>query len=74
MGVLMRLLQPLFENIRDRSELEKLHRQRKILDKRISTLERMTLDGEDEWFIKVVRKNPSCALKVINECGDKSHV
>jgi hypothetical protein len=68
MGIIMRL-KSLFDNIRDRSELEKLHRQRRTLDKRIDNLERMTLDGEDEWFIKVVRKDPSCALKIINECG-----
>jgi hypothetical protein len=72
MGILMRL-KSLFDNIRDRSELEKLHRQRKMIDKRISTLERMTLNGEDEWFIKVVKRDPSCAFKVINECGDKSN-
>lgn len=70
MGLFMKL-KILFDTIRDRSELEKLHRQRKALDKRIDKLERMTLDGEDEWFIKVVKRDPSCAFKVINECGEK---
>jgi hypothetical protein len=64
-------IKSLFDTIRDKSELEKLRRQRKTLDKRIDNLEKLTLNGEDEWFIRVVRKDPSCALKVINECGDK---
>jgi hypothetical protein len=73
MGLIMRFLKPLMENLRDRAELEKLHRQRAKLDRRIDTLERMTLNGEDEWFIKVVKRDPSCAFKVINECGEKSN-
>jgi hypothetical protein len=66
-------LKSLFDNIRDKSEVDNLRKQRKILDRRIDRLEKLTLDGEDEWFIRIVRKDPSCALKVINECGDKTN-
>ena len=60
MGLIMRL-KKLFRSDRYDSELETLQRKRNMLDKRIDKLEKLTLDGEDEWFIKVVRKNPSCA-------------
>jgi hypothetical protein len=57
------------DNLRDKAELEKLQRQRIRLDRRIDTLEKLTLNGEDEWFIQVVRKDPSCAIKIIKECS-----
>jgi hypothetical protein len=41
---------------------------REELDERLDSLVKATLNGEDEWFLKLVREDPSCALTVINEC------
>jgi hypothetical protein len=39
------------------------------LDRRISELERQaTINGEEGWFFDYVRRDPSCALKVLREC------
>jgi hypothetical protein len=73
MGKIMRFLRPLIDNFRDQVELENLRRQRMKLDRRIKTLEKLTLNGEDEWFVKIVKRDPSCAFKVINECGDREN-
>ena len=72
MGFLMNLIKMFSVPYRD--DIEKLKRQRRSIDKRIDKLEQVTLNGEDEWFIKVVRRDPSCALRVIKECDKDNHV
>lgn len=71
MGIIMRFLKPLMDNLADREELKKLHRERKNLDRRIDSLERLTLDGENDWFLKVVKRDPECAIKIIKECSNE---
>ena len=45
-------------------------------DKRVDNLFRATMDGEQEWFLDLVRRDPDCVMKVIKECdsNDKSNV
>ncbi len=38
------------------------------LDQRLQALMKATLDHEGEWFLEVVKRNPECALKVIEGC------
>lgn len=40
-------------------------------DRRLDSLVKATLDGEDEWFLKLVREDPFCALNVINKCKEQ---
>jgi hypothetical protein len=44
-------------------------------DKRITELFRATMNGESDWFLEWVRRDPDCALKIIEECNgtDESH-
>ena len=48
--------------------IQKLEEDRKAYDTRIENLTRATLDGDEQWFLQVVKKDPSCALKVIERC------
>ena len=41
---------------------------RETLNKRLESVTRATLNGETEWFLQLVRKDPECAIKVIEEC------
>lgn len=45
---------------------------RRKLDRRIDEITKATLNGEEEWFLKLVRKDPDCALDVISSCGLKT--
>jgi len=56
--------------MRYRKVLEETDKQRKLLDDKLSHLTRATLNGEDEWFLELVKKDPECALNVIKECGE----
>jgi hypothetical protein len=38
------------------------------MDRRITKIFHATMDGEQGWFLDLVRKNPECALNVIKEC------
>ena len=49
-------------------EIRQLIQNRVLFDRRIDKLEKFTLDGESEWMMKIVRKNPSCALKILKDC------
>lgn len=68
MGFLTKFLQPLVNTLGDKIEIENLKKRRLGLDKRIDNLTRVTLNGEEEWMIKLVKKDPSCALRIIKEC------
>lgn len=37
-------------------------------DRRLNELFRATMDGEQEWFLDLVKRDPSCALDIIREC------
>ena len=41
---------------------------RQTLNERLDKVTRATLNGETEWFLQLVRKDPECAIKVIEEC------
>jgi hypothetical protein len=53
-------------------KIERLEAVRKEYDSRIENLTQATLDGDEQWFLQVVKKDPSCALKVIEECQNKN--
>jgi hypothetical protein len=44
------------------------------MDRRITEIFHATMDGEQAWFLELIRKDPECALNVIKECdlNDKS--
>jgi hypothetical protein len=48
--------------------VQKLEEDRKAYDTRIENLTRATMDGDENWFLQVVKNDPTCALKVIEEC------
>ena len=70
MGTLSRFLQPLICNINDRIEIEKLKKEREKRDKKIDSLERITLNGETEWMMRIVKRDPSCAIRILKECDN----
>ena len=43
--------------------------ERTKLNDRLDLVTRATLNGESDWFLDVVRKDPSCALNVFKECN-----
>jgi hypothetical protein len=49
-------------------ELRILIQNRVLFDRRIDKLEKFTLDGETDWFLKIVKRDPSCALKILKDC------
>jgi len=43
-------------------------------DIRITKLFRATMNGEQDWFIDLVKKNPECVSEIIQECiNDESN-
>lgn len=44
---------------------------RRDLDRRVDDITKATLNGEEEWFLQLVKKDPDCALDVITSCGLK---
>jgi hypothetical protein len=72
-NLIMRLIN-LFSNKRDKMEVLRQRKTREDLDNRITTLTRVTLNGDDEWMLKLVRRNPSCVLKIIKECKQNEHL
>lgn len=49
--------------------LSEMDERREDLDLRLKKLQKATLDGEEEWFLDMVKKkDPSCVLKIIEEC------
>ena len=41
---------------------------REELNNRLEQVTRATLNGETDWFLELVKKDPSCALDVVKEC------
>jgi len=37
-------------------------------DRRINRLYRATMNGEQDWFLDLVKKNPNCVADVVKEC------
>jgi hypothetical protein len=52
--------------------IERLEAERKEYDSRIENLTQATLDGDEQWFLQVVKKDPSCAMRVVEECQKKN--
>ncbi len=76
-GVLMRISGMFDSWFGHRNLIKKvkiMEKERQEYDNRIENLTRATLDGDEEWFLKVVKKDPSCALKVIEGCHIKTNV
>jgi len=44
---------------------------RKDLDARLDVVTRATLNGEDDWFLRLVKNDPKCVLDVVKECNKK---
>ncbi|MHC5214463.1 MAG: hypothetical protein ACYSOO_07755 [Planctomycetota bacterium] len=53
------------------SDLNDTNIVRRDLDRRVDDITKATLNGEEEWFLQLVRKDPDCALDVITSCGLK---
>jgi hypothetical protein len=51
-----------------RQELQTLNLERTRQEKRLEELTRATLDGETDWFLEVVKKDPACAIKIVEQC------
>jgi hypothetical protein len=47
---------------------KKAEEKRVLLDERLKDLMKATLDHEGEWFLELVRKDPVCALNVVETC------
>lgn len=65
-----------FHLVEERKELEKLKTERVVQEDRLKKIVRTTivkaaLDGEEGWFLKLVEDDPSCVLRVVNECSSK---
>ena len=64
-----RLKEMLFVKHQYKEKIAELKKKRVVLDSKIATLEKKaTVNGDEEWFLRYVRKDPSCALKVLREC------
>jgi hypothetical protein len=52
------------------TELNEANELRKDLDRRVENVTKATLNGEEEWFLRLVKKDPECALDIITSCAD----
>ena len=50
------------------TKLDQYTYEREKLNVRLEHVTRATLNGESDWFKRVIRKDPSCALRVMKEC------
>jgi len=41
---------------------------RETLNNRLENVTRATMNGETEWFLRLVKKDPTCVLNVVKEC------
>jgi hypothetical protein len=55
-----------------RDKFSRLRDQRAELDSRLNDVALATLNGDTEWFMEMVKKDPACALKVAQECEAKN--
>lgn len=70
-----RLKDMLFVKHQYRADVNNMKEKRKVLDDQIQRLERRaTVDGDEGWFLTKVRRDPSCALKVLRECDKNGDI
>jgi hypothetical protein len=74
----MKLLRKIFELLlfheNEKEEIRGLKKARHKQDSQLDCLTKATMDGDEKWMIRVVkRKNPTCALKILSECEDKEN-
>jgi len=50
------------ERIHQADRLEKIVR---------TTIVKAALDGEEKWFLQLVEEDPTCVLRVVDECSSK---
>jgi len=43
-------------------------------DRRIRELTRATLDGEHTWFLRIIKDDPECLLKILKECNNNDSI
>ena len=53
-------------------DIKKIEADRKVHDIQIDDLTKATMDDDEGWFLEFVKRDPSCALKVIEECNKKN--
>ena len=53
-----------------KEEIDYLKKMHIEADKRLDKLARATVDGDEQWFIRMVKKSPSCAITKLTECDD----
>jgi hypothetical protein len=62
-------LKVLFGRHQYHEEIKRLKAEGQELDTRIQELERCaTANGDTDWFLGKLKRDPSCALKVLREC------
>jgi len=52
-------------------EMEEIQRrklQAHFMEERYEQLRNATIDGENEWFLELKKKNPDCVIRVFDEC------
>lgn len=64
-GVFRRLLR--LDRVAEKA-MQEQSRVRQNLEERLERVTRATLNGETEWFLRLVKKDPDCAMDVIKEC------
>lgn len=52
----------------ERRQIKQFEEERKRQDKRLDELTVATINGEAGWFRDAVKNDPSCALRVMDEC------
>ncbi len=74
----MRFLDVLFETrflyplVAEERKVKKAMVQLKIhnaeMQRRYTELRKATMNGEDDWFLRLIKNDPDCAMKVALEC------
>jgi len=49
-------------------KINQMEKEKAALDNRFLKLAKATMDGDERWFLSVARKNPDCAVKILEEC------
>ena len=52
--------------------LEEQKEVREDLNTRLERVTRATLNGETDWFLRLVKKDPECAINIVKECELKN--
>ena len=51
---------------------DKVQEERKVLDTRLHDITKATINGEEKWFLQLVKKDPDCAVNILRECNHDS--